>query len=102
MATNPRDPLKKPKGWRKIVVDDVLYWWNCHSAPFIKRVSDGFAINTWNHLVDKGWYSGLDSGDIKFTPKLVSEIIRELPWPEIKKKNPSKKNHNIRKHNDYH
>jgi hypothetical protein len=91
MATNPRSPTQKPKGWRNIVVDDVAYWWkepHYGGAPYIKRVSDKKTINTWDHLVHvKGWYTGLDRGDISFTPKVIADIIRELPWGEpIKRK----------------
>lgn len=81
--TNIRDPNQKPKGWRNIVVDDVSYWWckrHHGGAPLIRRVVDRKLINTWEHLVAKGWYAGLEKGDISFTPKLVADIIRELPW----------------------
>jgi hypothetical protein len=69
----------KPKGWRNIVVDDVAYWWRMsNSCPYIKRVSDKKTINTWDHLVAKGWFEGMSRRDISFTPKVVSDIIREL------------------------
>lgn len=88
MATNPRAHNQKPKGWRKIVVDGVEYWWQQHrSAPLIKRVSDRKMINTWDYLVNvKGWYNGLDRGDISFTPKVIADLIRELPWGELTKR----------------
>jgi hypothetical protein len=35
-------------------------------------------------LVAKGWYAGMEKGDISFTPKVISEIIRELPWEKSK------------------
>ena len=81
MATNPRDRNQKPKGWRNIVVDGVAYWWiKRNGAPYIKRVSDRKMINTWDHLVAKGWYAGMAKGDISFTPKVIADIIRELKW----------------------
>ena len=88
MATNPRSPTQKPKGWRNIVVDNVAYWWikRTRAAPLIKRVSDKKMINTWDHLVAKGWYAGMEKGDIRFTPKVIADIIRELPWGEPTKR----------------
>jgi hypothetical protein len=81
MATNPRNPNQKPKGWRNIVVDGVPYWWckrHHRGAPYIKRVSDRKMIKTWDHLVAKGWYEGMEKGDISFTPKIIADIIREV------------------------
>jgi hypothetical protein len=79
---NVRDRNQKPKGWRKIVVDGVDYWWfkRSRAAPYIKRVSDRKQIDTWDHLVAKGWYAGMEKDDISFTPKVIADIIRELPW----------------------
>jgi hypothetical protein len=79
MATNPRPHNKKPKGWRLIVVDNVDYWWIVSgSSPIIKRVSDRKKVMTWNYFVAKGWYEGMEKGDIRWTPKLVADTIREL------------------------
>lgn len=78
MATNPRPYNKKPKGWRLITVDGIDYWWLAKTAPYIKRVSDRKMINTWDHFVNKGWYSAMDHGDVRWTPKLIADTIREI------------------------
>lgn len=83
MLPNTLQSNKKPKGWRDIVVDNVSYWW-CKTryggAPYIKRVSDKKLIHTWDHLVLKGWYEGMEKNEIRFTPKVIADIIRELDW----------------------
>ena len=34
----------------------------------------------------QGWFCGMERHDIQFTPKLVADIIRELPWDEPTKR----------------
>lgn len=78
MATHPRPKNIKPKGWRKIVVNDVEYWWK---PGYVRRVSDRKQLDVRTafinmHNSNMKW--DYNAGCHQWTPKIVSEIIKSI------------------------
>lgn len=65
----------KPKGWRKIVVDNIEYWWRTNH---VRRASDRKSLNVWDALIEinKNVKYFDPNAHYSWTPGVIAELIR--------------------------